>query len=74
MSGTVNNPASCEMLSVSIGKKKSAANIHREIVDVYGSSFMCKGKVCQWCYLFREGRTNVHNKDCSGCPTVIQMN
>jgi len=32
---------------------------------------MSNSKVRQWCHLFEEGRTNVHDKERSGQPSVI---
>lgn len=48
----------------------SAAKIHCELCEIYGPSVMSEGKVRQWCCKFREGRTNVHDEERNGKPSV----
>jgi hypothetical protein len=71
------DPATCEVQTV-IGllntKNVHLAEIHRQIVEVYGKNAMNEGNVRKWCWLFKEGRTNVHDKEQSGKPSVVTDN
>jgi transposase len=49
----------------------SAADIHWELCMVYGPNIMSEGSVRQWCRMFRNGRTNVHDDERSGRPSVV---
>jgi transposase len=44
---------------------------HRELCAVYGQTVMSEGTVRQWCRMFKDGRTNVHNEERSGRPAVV---
>jgi transposase len=57
-----------------LARNNNAAEIHRNLCEVYGSNVMSDSKVRQWCRLFQEGRTNVHDKERSGRPSVINDN
>lgn len=37
------------------------AEIHRQLMEVYGEGVTNDGKVCKWCRLLNEGRMNVHD-------------
>jgi hypothetical protein len=37
------------------------AEIHRQVVEVYGEGEENKGNARKWCRLFKEGNTNVHD-------------
>lgn len=70
----INSPADCELRSVIRflnAKNIRPAEIYRQIVEVYGKGVMNDGNVRKWCLLFNEGRTNIHDEDRSGRPTVI---
>jgi transposase len=52
-------------------KNTRAAKIHRELCAVYGQNVMSEGTVRQWCRMFRDGRTHVHDEERSGRPSVV---
>ena len=75
MCAAINNPASCEVLAVIrflLARNNNAAEIHRQLCEVYGPNVMSDGMVRQWCRLFKEGRANVHDEERSGRPSVIK--
>jgi len=45
--------------------------IHRRLVAVYGEHVMNAASVQKWCTMFRNGRTDVHDTERSGQPSVI---
>ena len=45
--------------------------IHRQLCKVYGNKVMSEGGVRQWCIMFKNGRTNVHDEERSGRPTIV---
>jgi len=45
--------------------------IHRQLCKVYGNKVMSEGGVRQWCILFKNGRTNIHDEERSGRPTIV---
>ncbi|GBL96275.1 Eukaryotic translation initiation factor 2-alpha kinase 1 [Araneus ventricosus] len=49
----------------------SAADIHRQICEVYGATAMCEGKVRKWVRDFKAGRNSIHDDSRSGHPSVI---
>ncbi|GFX70267.1 histone-lysine N-methyltransferase SETMAR [Trichonephila clavipes] len=74
MSKTIDQPADCEIRSVIrflTAKNVSAAEIHRQISDVYGPNAMSSSKVRKWMRAFKDGRENVHDEPRSGRPSVI---
>ncbi|GFU22535.1 HTH_48 domain-containing protein [Trichonephila clavipes] len=71
---TIDQPADCEIRSVIrflTAKNVSAAEIHRQISDVYGPNAMSSSKVRKWVRAFKDGRENVHGEPRSGRPSVI---
>ncbi|GFT61514.1 dimethylglycine dehydrogenase, mitochondrial [Trichonephila clavipes] len=48
-----------------------SVNIHRQITEVYGTDAMSDSKVRKWVRKFKDGRTNVHDEECSGWLSVI---
>ncbi|GFV03554.1 HTH_48 domain-containing protein [Trichonephila clavipes] len=71
---TIDQPADCEIWSVIrflTAKDVSAAEIHRQISDVYGQNAMSSSKVRKWVRAFKDGRENVHDEPRSGRPSVI---
>ncbi|GFS54532.1 HTH_48 domain-containing protein [Trichonephila clavipes] len=48
----------------------SAADIHRQITEVYVTEAMSDSKVRKWARKFKEGRTNINDKERSVCPSV----
>jgi len=47
------------------------SEIHRRIVEVYGEHVMNTASVRKWFTVFRNGRTDVHDAERSGRPSVI---
>ena len=45
--------------------------IHWQLCKVYGNKVMSEGGVRQWCIMFKNGRTNVHDEERSGRPTIV---
>jgi hypothetical protein len=41
----------------------SATEICHELCAVYGRSAMSEGTVRQWCKMFKDGQTNVHDEE-----------
>ncbi|GFY25211.1 histone-lysine N-methyltransferase SETMAR [Trichonephila clavipes] len=71
---TIDQPADCEIRSVIrflTAKNVSAAEIHRQISDVYGPNAMSSSKVRKWVRAFKDGRENVHDEPRSSQPSVI---
>lgn len=74
MSAAIQNPAKCEVRGVIRflwSKHYTSAEIHRELCTVYGPNIMSEGVVRQWVRFFKNGRTNVHDEDRSGRPSVV---
>ncbi|XP_073976274.1 protein GVQW3-like [Rhodnius prolixus] len=70
----IENPADCEIRAVIrflSTKGVKAAEIHREISEVYGENIMSSGMVRKWVRAFKDGRTNVHDVERIGRPSVI---
>jgi len=68
------NPASCEVLSVIrflLVENHKPIEIHRQLCKMYGNKVMSEGGVRQWCIIFKNGRTNVHDGKQSGRPTSV---
>ncbi|GFW23747.1 histone-lysine N-methyltransferase SETMAR [Trichonephila clavipes] len=73
MAAPIHNPIKCEVLSVIRflhEKGQRPADIHKEIVSVY-RSIMSRQNVTKWCLHFSEGRTDVHDEQRTGRPSVI---
>jgi hypothetical protein len=73
MSVKIENPASCEIRSVIKifnAKNIRPAEIYGQVCDVYGENAMSDGMVRRWCWTFSEGRTNIHDDDRSGRPSL----
>ena len=45
--------------------------IHHRLVAVYGEHVMNAASVRKWCIMFTDGRTDVHDAEKSGRPSVI---
>ena len=54
-----------------LARNNNAAEIHRQLCEVYGPNVMIDSKVRQWFRLFKEGRMYVHDEHRSGRPCVI---
>ncbi|GBN93450.1 hypothetical protein AVEN_182407-1 [Araneus ventricosus] len=71
---TISDPTDCEVHSVIRflnAKKVKPAEIHRQLVEIYGENVMTDGMVRKWVRQFNDGRTNVHDEARSGRPSVI---
>lgn len=68
------SPADCEVRSVIrflSAKGVKAVDIYREISAVYGENIMSEGMVRKWVRAFKDGRSNVHDEERSGRPSLI---
>jgi len=73
MAAPIQNTAKCEVRAVIRflhAKGQRPVDIHKEIVSVYGN-IMNRQNVTKWCRHFSEGRTNVHDEQRTGRPSVI---
>ncbi|GBN96509.1 hypothetical protein AVEN_84905-1 [Araneus ventricosus] len=71
---TIADPADCEVRSVIRflnAKNVKPAEIHRQLVEIYGENVMTDGMVRKWVRQFNDGRTNVHDEARSGRPSVV---
>jgi hypothetical protein len=74
MCPVIDNPTSCEICTVIHllhAKNLNAAEIHHELCAVYSQNVMSDGTVRQWCRMFKDGQTNVHDEEKSGLPSVV---
>jgi hypothetical protein len=74
MCPTIDKSASFEVRAIIRflhAKNMSAAEIHRELYPVYGQNVMREGTVRQWCRMFKNGLTNVHDEVRSDRPSVV---
>jgi hypothetical protein len=70
----IDNPVICKIRAVIHflhAKHMNTAEIHCELCVVYGQNIMSEGTVRQWCRMFRDGQTNVHNEEGSGWLSVV---
>jgi hypothetical protein len=68
------NPTDCEVHSVIRFlnvKNIYPAEIHCQLVKVYGEGVMNEENMRKWCHLFNGGRTDVHIEARTGRPSVI---
>ncbi|KAG8241095.1 hypothetical protein J6590_094493, partial [Homalodisca vitripennis] len=71
---TIERPADCKIRSVIrflTARNVSAADILRQINEVYGPNAMSDSKVRKWVRAFKDGRENVHDEPRSGRSSVI---
>ena len=74
MNGPISNPADCEVRGVIRflqAEKVRPSEIHRRLVAVYGEHVMNAASVRKWCTMFTNGRTDVHDAERPGRPSVI---
>jgi hypothetical protein len=60
----IDNSARCEiraLIHCLIAKNVSVAEIRHELCAVYSQSVMSEGTVRQWCRVFKDGTTDVHD-------------
>jgi transposase len=73
MEAPIQSPTKCEVRSVIRflnAKGERPAEIHKQIVAVYGN-IMIRHNVKKWCREFPERRTDVHDEQRSGRPSLI---
>ncbi|GBN28619.1 hypothetical protein AVEN_36171-1 [Araneus ventricosus] len=71
---TTADPADCEVRSVIRflnAKKVKPAEIHRQLVEIYGENVMTDGMVRKWVRQFNDGRINVHDEARSGRLSIV---
>jgi len=76
MASKISDPASCEVRSVIRfinAKGVNAAQIHRELIEVYGPGVMDEGKVRQWCRQFKSRIQTFTTKSEVEDPVFRQM-
>jgi len=69
------SPTKCEVRSVIRflnTKGERPAEIHKQIVAVYGN-VINRQNVRKWCREFFEGRTDVHDEQRNGRPSLISV-
>ena len=74
MNAPISNPADCEVRGVIRflpAENVRPSEIHRRLVAFYGEHVMNAASVRKWCTMFRNGRTDVHDAERSGRPSVI---
>jgi hypothetical protein len=47
------------------------AEIHRELCTVNSKNVMSEGSVRQWCRVYKDGQTNVHDEERNCRPYVV---
>ena len=74
MNALISNPADCEVQGVIRflqAENVRPCEIHQRPVAVYGEHVMNAASVQKWCIMFTNGRTDVHDAEKSGRPSVI---
>ena len=74
MNALISNPADCEVRGVIRflqAENVRRREIHQRLVAVYGEHVMNAASVRKWCIMFTNGRTDVHDPEKSGGPSVI---
>ena len=70
---TLAAPARCEVRAVIQflnAKGVIPIGIHRQLTEVYGESCMDAKNVRKWCREFTAGRTEIHDEERSGRPSI----
>ncbi|GFW06350.1 HTH_48 domain-containing protein [Trichonephila clavipes] len=74
MCAAIENPTSCEVWSVIrflLAKNLKLKEIYRQVCEVYGNNVMNESSIRKWCIQFKNGRTNVHDEEKSGRPSIV---
>ena len=74
MNTLISNPTDCEVRGVIRflqAENVRPYEIHQRLVAVYDDHFMNAASVRKWCIMFTNGRTDVHDAEKSGRPSVI---
>uniref|UniRef100_A0A670YH07 Mos1 transposase HTH domain-containing protein n=1 Tax=Pseudonaja textilis TaxID=8673 RepID=A0A670YH07_PSETE len=64
----------CEVRSVIrflLAKNHKLIEIFWQLCEVYGDNIITEGGVRQWCIKFKNGRTNIHDEQRSGRPSIV---
>jgi hypothetical protein len=62
----IENPVTCKIHTVInflFTKNVSAAEIHCEVWVIYGQNVMSERTIRQWCEMFKDGWTDIHNEE-----------
>ena len=73
MAAPIQSPAKCKVCSFIRflnAKGERSVEIHKQTVAVYGN-VMNRQNVTKWCREFSEGKTDVHDEQRSGRPSLI---
>ena len=74
MNALISTPADCEVRGVIRflqAENVRPCEIRQRLVAVYGEHVMNADSVRKWCTMFTNGRTDVHDAERSGRPSVI---
>lgn len=74
MNAAIENPTkciACVVIRFLMAENLSAANIHRALCTLYGQNVKSEAVVRQWVRLFKNRRTNIHDEEKSGRPSVV---
>ena len=74
MNAPISNPADCEVRGVILffqAENVRPSEIHRRLVAVYDEHVMNAASFLKWCTMFGNGRTDVHDAERLGQPSVI---
>jgi len=74
MNAPISNPADCDVrgvIRILQAENLRPSEIHRRLVGIYGEHVMNVASVRKWFTMFRNGRTDVHDAERSGRPSVI---
>jgi hypothetical protein len=74
MSKKIKNPAECEvraLIRFLNAQNVRPIEIYRQLIAVCGEGVMNESNVRRWCRMFNEGRTNVHDEERSGRPSLM---
>ena len=74
MNAPISNPADFEVRGVIrflLAENIRPSEIRGRLVAVYGEHVMNATSLRKWCTMFRNGRTDVHDAERSGRPSVI---
>jgi hypothetical protein len=69
----IDNSTSCEIGSAVHflhSKNMNVAEINELCSTIYGQNVISEGTVRQWCRMFEDGQTDVHDEEQSGQPTI----
>ena len=74
MCAAIENPASCKVhlvIRFLLVENHKPIEIHQQLCKVYGNEVMSEAGVRRWCIIFKNDRTNVHDEERSGQPTIV---